>query len=89
MRPDRSVSRRLPFGFRYLPYFALLLAFSLGAAKAGAQTCPPSIGMGSICNANDFQVTSVVVSGPEECTLGETFSITLNIGLNSTAPAAI
>ena len=63
----------------------MTLVFCIWSTQAIAQSCPPSIGNGSICNANDFNVTSVVVAGPTECTQGETISVTVDVGLESTA----
>lgn len=67
---------------------ALLIAALIGyllPSSATAQSCPPDFGNGQICTANDFNVTGVVVSGPDECTIGETISMTLRVGLESTA----
>ena len=55
------------------------------AEVASAQSCPPNFGNGQLCTAKDFSVTSTVISGADECTDGETISITVRLGLESTA----
>ncbi|MEE4173613.1 MAG: hypothetical protein V2I57_05120 [Xanthomonadales bacterium] len=63
----------------------LLLAVAPTTVQAQASSCPPNFGNGKLCTANDFNVTSVVVNGPDECTIGETIAIDLLVGLTSTA----
>jgi len=71
-----------------LPRLLLPCAFICLITFAGtvtAQDCPPDFGGGKLCTAKDFTVTSTVISGPDECTEGETISMTLRVGLESTA----
>jgi len=69
---------------RFLLAGACLYLIALAPA-VNAQDCPPNFGNGKLCTAKDFTVTSAVISGPDECTDGETISITLRVGLESTA----
>ena len=57
----------------------------VGVSPAIAQTCPPTPGQGNLCTAKDFTITSAIVRGPTECTIGETISVTVRVGLTSTA----
>jgi hypothetical protein len=72
-----------------LPRLALtLIALALPQVSSPllAATCPPTFGNGRVCTANDFNVTTVLVSGPDECTEGEIIpSVTVRVGLESTA----
>jgi hypothetical protein len=68
----------------FLPSLYILYLLS-HTSLANAQTCPPDFGNGKICTAKDFTVTGVVISGPDECTVGDTLDITVRIGLESTA----
>lgn len=64
---------------------AAFVACICGPVHAQGGSCPPDFGNGRLCTSNDFTVTGVVVSGPDECTEGETISIDLLVGLTSTA----
>ena len=82
MHKKLSGARRLAAGFSAL----LVLVFGAsGVVQAQSGSCPPNFGNGKLCTANDFNITGVVVNGPDECTIGETISIDLLVGLTSTA----
>ena len=65
--------------------YAVLLAALLIPLETFAQSCPPDLGNGQLCTANDFTVTGVVINGPDECTVGDTISLAVRVGLESTA----
>ena len=65
-----------------------VLLFVYGpAVSAQSDACPPrpTPGNGQLCTAKDFRVTSTLVSGPSECTIGDTIAIEAIVGLESTA----
>jgi hypothetical protein len=68
-----------------LGFGAVCLMSGLSASPALAGACPPPPGNGKICTANDFNVTSAVVTGPTGCTEGETISFRAHVGLEPTA----
>jgi len=63
----------------------ILLTGTATVARAQTSSCPPDFGNGKLCTASDFNVTGVVINGPDECTIGETISLDLLVGLTSTA----
>lgn len=76
-----SVQDFTALGLRVL-LIGTLLVPGVGAL---AQSCPTAPGQGNLCTAKDFTVTSAIVSGPTECTNGETISVRVRVGLTSTA----
>ncbi|WOJ94682.1 hypothetical protein R0135_05820 [Congregibacter variabilis] len=64
----------------------LVMFHAVAPTPAFAQgSCPPDFGNGRLCTAKDFEVTGVVVSGPSECTAGETIAVELVVGLTATS----
>jgi hypothetical protein len=52
-----------------------------------ADECLPNLGNGNICTANDFNLTSAVISGPAQCTEGEIIvgNVNIRVGVTPTA----
>ncbi|MEP6390447.1 MAG: hypothetical protein ABJ056_11045 [Halioglobus sp.] len=65
--------------------FIALAALTLLSNNSVAQSCPPDIGSGQLCTARDFTVSGVVINGPDECTSGDVISLSVRVGLESTA----
>lgn len=74
---------RANFCFSAICVISMICA--LIASPVLAEDCPPTPGNGKICTANDFNVTSAVVTGPSGCTQGDIISFTARIGLESRA----
>lgn len=60
-----------------------LLAQS-GVPKINAQ-CLPSLGNGNICTANDLNVRSIAIAGPDACTEGELIDVTFEFEISKSA----
>ena len=78
---QRTLTRPLPLST--LPF--LVAAYAMLCSYAHAGECPSAPGQGNLCTAKDFTITSAIIDGPTECTIGETITARVRVGLTSTA----
>jgi hypothetical protein len=65
------------------PVLFILLAVIVFSSYAFAEECPPAVGGGSLCTANDLIIVVTGFDGPAACTEGEEFSGVLELVLGN------